>query len=92
MTVFTTILFTSYFFDLSFAFMKKCSEENDQIELCLLGDKYVDPNNLNTVEFDTQIYIEDIIEIDISRNDITVILELWSYWLDPGLALTNESV
>ena len=59
----------------------------------ILGEGgYGDPNNLHTVEMDTMLYVKDIIEIDGNRNDITVQLELWCYWTDPGLALTNESV
>ena len=41
---------------------------------------------------DTILYIKDIIEIDGSRNDIRLQLELWAYWSDPGLAMTNESL
>ena len=94
MPILATIFVLSVLFKLSWADMKRCSEENDKVELCLLGEgaQYVDPNNLHTVKMDTILYIKDIIEIDTTKNDIRVQLDLWSYWTDPGLALTNETV
>ena len=59
----------------------------------ILGEEgYVDPNHLNNVELDTILYVKEIIDIDGNQNDIRLQLELWTYWTDPGLALTNESV
>ena len=50
------------------------------------------PNHLDNVELYTILYVKEIIDIDGNQNDIRLQLELWTYWTDPGLALTNESV
>ena len=72
---------------------KSCSQEHDQTSMCFLGEEgYVNPNHLNNLELDTMLYVKEIIDIDGNQNDIRLQLELWSYWTDPGLALTNESV
>ena len=93
MRIIKCLLVTFFLVNHTVADFKSCSQDHDQISMCFLGEGgYVDPNHLNNVELDTILYVKEIIDIDGNQNDIRLQLELWSYWTDPGLAMTNESV
>ena len=42
------------------------------------------------VSLDVKIFLEDIIRIDQDMNSISIRLDLWTGWYDPGLAFSND--
>ena len=44
------------------------------------------------VSLKTELYLKEIVEIDPEKNSITVRVNMWTYWKDEGLALSNDLV
>ena len=74
-------------FKLNIAELKSCSEEHPQLELCSTQEGgYINPLPL---VLDSFFYLKSITDVDEDKNSITVLVELWCTWGDPGLALSN---
>ena len=66
---------------------KDCSKvANKTLQLCSTGKE------LFPVTLKTELYLKEIVEIDPEKNSITVRVNMWTYWKDEGLALSNDSV
>ena len=76
---------------LVWANLKPCSDHEDsELELCLRGNgKYHPPFPL-TVYID--INLREIVDINEDKKSITARLGLSTYWTDPSLVLTNDSI
>ena len=71
--------------------LKKCSDyELGKLELCLSGNGSYFPPFPVTVHID--VYLREIVDVDIEKNSITTRLGLVTFWSDPKLALTNDSL
>ena len=76
-------------FNLNMAELKSCSENHDQLELCLTKKGgYTKPLPL---VLDTYFILKAITGIDEDKNSISIQAELWCIWGDPGLALSAKS-
>ena len=74
----------------NWANLRGCAEKHDQLELCLTNkDSYSPPF---PVVVNTDLYLKEIIEIDGNKKSIKVQADLWAYWKDGGIALSNDSV
>ena len=71
--------------------LKICSDyEPSKLELCHTSNgEYLPPFPV-TVFID--IYLREIVDVDIEKNSITTRLGLVTFWNDPKLALTNDSL
>ena len=75
---------------LSFANLKLCSETQDkplkkEAFICLTNETgYSAPFPIN---LHLEVYFMNIINIDEDLNLISIQVELWTYWKDPGLDL-----
>ena len=90
MFIFKYILIISGLWQLSFANLKLCSEQHDkplkkEAFICLTNETgYSAPFPIN---LHLEVYFMNIIKIDEDLNLISIQLELWTYWKDPGLGL-----
>ena len=95
MFIFKYILIFSGVCELSFAHLKLCSQPPDksfkkevlEASICLTNETgYSAPFPINLT---LELYFKNVINIDEDLNSITIQVELWAYWADTGLALTN---
>ena len=71
--------------------LKKCSDyELGKLELCLTGNGEYGPPFPVTVF--VELYLGEIVEIDANKNFISLRLGLFTYWTDPKIGLTNDSI
>ena len=76
-------------FNINMAELKSCSENHDCLELCFTQKGgYTEPLPL---VLETELYLKAITGIDEGQNSISIQAELWCYWGDPGLALSDNS-
>ena len=74
-------------FEANFALLRPCSQvKNRTLQLCSTG------KDLFPVILNTELYLKEIVEINQEKNSITVRLNIWTYWTDKSLALSNDSV
>ena len=65
-----------------------CSKSQNESSICFTNDSgYFLPF---PVSLDVEVHLIDIIRIDQDLNSISVRLELWTKWIDPGLDLSNK--
>ena len=85
------LIFIFCWFKPNSAELKKCSDyELSKLELCLTGNGEYFPPFPVTVHID--VYLREIVDVDIEKNSITTRLGLVTFWNDPKLALTNDSL
>ena len=73
----------------NWANLKACAEKHDQVELCFTNENgYSEPF---PVVVNTDLYLEEIIEIDINKKSIKIQADLWFSWKDEGIASSNDS-
>ena len=88
MNIFKSMLITSWLFDVNLASLKSCSENQTHQHLCFISnDGY---NNPFPVVLDTTLYM-NIIEIDGDKNSIKMEIDFWTFWIDHGIGLSNDS-
>ena len=69
--------------------LKNCKEEKHESIICLTGENgYFKPF---PVTVDTELVLRNLIEIDENKKSISAQFELWTWWVDPGIALSNAS-
>ena len=69
--------------------LKSCKEETHVSKICLTGENgYLQP--FPVVVF-SELVLRHLIEIDEDKHSITAEFELWTWWEDPGIALSNVS-
>ena len=80
-------------FNLNIAELKSCLEEHDHLELCSTKKGgYNKPLPLVAQpKLETSFFLKSITNVDEAKNSISVQAELWCYWGDHGLALSNNS-
>ena len=77
-------------FNLNMADLKSCSENHDKLELCFTQKGgYKKPLPL---VLETYFYLRKITAVDEAKNSISIQAELWCYWEDPGLALSDNLI
>ena len=90
MFLFKYILIISGLCQLSFASLKLCSERQDNLSkkeafICVTNETgYSAPFPIHLT---LEVYFINIIKIDENLNMISIQVELWTYWKDPGLNL-----
>ena len=90
MHVFGYLLLITCNFKPNWANLRGCAEKHDQLEFCLTNpDGYYEPF---PVVVYTDLYLKEIIEIDNNKKSIKVHIDLWAFWKDEGIALSNDSV
>ena len=79
--------------NLSKAELKSCLEKHKKVEICFKDKEgYSRPiSDGKRMVLNTMFYLKAITEVDENRNSISIQAELWSYWADPGLGLSNNS-
>ena len=96
MFIFKYILIISGLCEFSFANLKLCSQPQDKpskkevldTSVCLTNETgYSAPFPIGLT---LELYFKNVIRIDEDLNSITIQVELWAYWADTGLALTND--
>ena len=76
-------------FNLNMAELRSCSENHEHLELCFTQKGgYTEPLPL---VLETELYLKAVTGIDEGQNSISIQAELWCYWGDPGLALSDNS-
>ena len=74
----------------NWANLRGCAEKHDQLELCLTKeDGYSDPF---PVVVNPNLDLKEIIEIDTNKKSIKIQADLWAWWKDEGVALSNDSL
>ena len=77
-------------FEPNWANLRGCAEKHDQLELCLTKqDGYSEPF---PVVVNTNLDLKEIIEIDTNKKSIKIQADLWTWWKDEGVALSNDSL
>ena len=70
--------------------LKNCKEKNHESRICFTGENgYFKPF---PVIVDSQLILRNIIEIDENKNSISLQLQLWTRWVDKGVALLDISL
>ena len=96
MFIFKYILIISGLCELSFADLKLCSQPQDkpskkaviEAPICFTNETgYSVPFPIN---LSLEVYFKNVIKIDEDLNSISIQVELWTYWKDPGLNLEQE--
>ena len=74
-------------FEFNLAELMSCTEKTNKTDICSndIG------NNDTPKSVDTTLYLLQISDINLEKNSISVQVELWTNWLDPSLALSNNS-
>ena len=92
MFLFKYILIISGLWQLSFANLKLCSEQQDKLSkkeafICVTNEAgYSAPF---PIQITLEVYFINIIKVDEDLNLINIQVELWTYWKDSGLNLEN---
>ena len=74
-------------FEFNLAELMSCTEKTNKTDVC-----FNDIGNHNAPKsVDTTLYLRQISDINLEINSISVQVGLWTNWLDPSLALTNNS-
>ena len=82
--------FMLYFSKLSLADLKSCSEKHDGLEICYTSQEgYSPPFPVNVVLI--HFHLSEIIDIDVSKNFISIQGDLWTAWIDTGITLSKVS-
>ena len=66
-----------------------CKGKENKLDICFAGNegyKYPFP-----VVLDTFLFVNEIVEINENKNRISLQLNMWMRWSDPGLSLSNKS-
>ena len=88
MNAFKSILVIVTLVEFNLAALESCSENKTNQQLCFLEKKgYAKPF---PVVLDTILYL-NILQIDEDNNSIKIEVDFWTFWTDPGLALSNDS-
>ena len=66
-----------------------CSEKQEKLDICFTGKEGYD--NPFPIILDAFLYVNEIVEINEDKNRISLQLQMWTQWSDPGLALSNKS-
>ena len=70
--------------------LKSCKEEKHESKICLTGENgYFNPF---PVIVDSNLVLRNLIEIDENKNSISLQLQLWTRWVDKGVALLDTSL
>ena len=70
--------------------LKRCKEEKHESIICLTGKNgYFKPF---PVIVDSELVLRNLIEVDENKKSISAQFELWTWWVDPGIALSNASL
>ena len=79
-------------FNLNWARLQSCDVKQDSVEMCYRDKKgYTRPLAIEKLYLETQFYLRAVTEIDEDKNTISIQAELWSYWSDGGVGLSNNS-
>ena len=79
-------------FDLILARLQSCDKKQDSVEMCYRDKKgYTRPLAIQKLYLETQFYLRAVTDIDEDKNTISMQAELWSYWSDGGVGLSNNS-
>ena len=79
-------------FSLNWARLQSCDVKQDSVEMCYRDKKgYTRPLAIKKLYLETQFYLRAVTEIDEDKNTISIQAELWSYWSDGGVGLSNNS-
>ena len=74
-------------FEFNLAELMSCTEKTNKTDIC-----FNDMRNHDTPKsVDTKLCLNQISDIDFDKNSISIQVELWTNWLDPSLALSNNS-
>ena len=74
-------------FEFNLAELVSCTEKTNKTDICSN-----DIGNHDTPKsVDTKVYLNQISDIDFDKNSISIQVGLWTNWLDPSLALSNNS-
>ena len=85
--MFMSIITLVCLFEFNLAELMSCTEKNNKTDICFndIGNH----DALKSVE--TTLHLVGISDINLEKNSISVQVGLWTNWLDPSLALTNNS-
>ena len=88
MNIIKSLSVTFCLFEVTLASLKSCAENQTHQHLCFMSnDGY---NNPFPVVLDTTLYM-NIIEIDGDKNSIKMEIDFWTFWIDHGIGLSNDS-
>ena len=88
MTTKKCLLIISTVFELCSAKLLSCSKPHEEKSICFTNATSYSPPF--PVSLDVGIFLKDIIEIDQDKNSLSIRLDLWTDWIDPGLSVTND--
>ena len=69
--------------------LRSCSEKHEKQEVCFRGKEAYD--NPFPIVLGTDLHLKEIIEISEDKNSVSLFIDLWTLWTDPGLGLSNNS-
>ena len=76
----------------NWADLKECGEPHNKLELCLTSKDVIGYSPPFPVVVNTILDLKEIIEIDSNKRSIKVQADLWAYWKDKGITLSNDSL
>ena len=90
MNILDFFLAVSCLVEVSFAILQNCSKPHDQPAICFKNKTgYSKP--FPTV-IDVDVYFRNIINVDEQMNSISIQMELWTFWSDHRLALSDGEI
>ena len=73
-------------FEFNLAELMSCTEKTNKTDICKNIGNHEAPKSVNTT-----LYLRQISDINLEKNSMSVQVGLWTNWLDPSLALSNNS-
>ena len=73
--------------------LKSCDEKHDELAVCYLNKEgYKGPlSNSSQITLKPTLTLRAVTEINENENSISIQADLWRYWNDPELGLSNNS-
>ena len=81
------VFFSALLFDIILAELESCLKEYDHPKICFVDKEgYVDPFPL---VLNTILHLREIVAINEEENSVSIQVNLYSFWKDPGLDRSN---
>ena len=74
-------------FEFNLAELMSCTEKTNKTDICFndIGNHEV-PKSV-----DTTLYLRQISDINLEKNSISILVDLWTNWFDPSLSISKNS-
>ena len=90
MYILKSLLVISILFQVSIAALRNCSISHTKSAVCFKNETAY--SNPFPAILGVQVHLKDIIEVNEQKNSISIQMELWTFWSDHRLALSDGEI